>query len=65
MTPPDDPPGHRSLHDVYGDEIRERAAQLRRQYPNCDVEFIVNSLEYDLGMRAATIRRALAAADPS
>jgi hypothetical protein len=43
----------------YGDEIRQRAAQLRRQYPGCGDDFIVHSLEYDLGLRPSVIQRAL------
>lgn len=63
MSSTPDRDGHRPLHDVYGDEIRERAARLRRQYPGCGLDFLVHSLEYELGMRPATIRRALADAD--
>lgn len=63
MAVDSDPASHRSLHDVYGDEIRARAARLRRQYPGCGLDFLVHSLEYELGMRPATIRRALADAD--
>ncbi len=63
MTAKKEAGGHRGLHELYGSEIRERAAQLRRQYPGCDDDFVVHSLEYDLGMRPATIRRALATND--
>ncbi len=61
MTTPPSAARHRSLVDVYGGDIRARAEALRAQYPGCGDDFVVCTLEYDLGLRAETIRRALRA----
>ena len=55
--PPRPAPGVREA--AYGAEIRARAASLRRRYPDCGIEYIVHSLEYELGLRAGVIRRVL------
>jgi hypothetical protein len=51
---------HKPLHVTFGDSIRAAANKLQAQYPQAGVDFIVHCLEYDLGMRPTTIRKALA-----
>lgn len=48
------------IQEAFGDAIRAAARKLWTQYPSADIEFVVHCLEYDLGMRPAVIRTALA-----
>lgn len=65
MSAASDSSPHVPMHVLYGDEIRARAAVLRRQYPGCGIDFIVCSLEYDTGLRPAVLRRALTEETPA
>lgn len=47
------------LHQIFGARIRDAADELRERYPEAGPRFIVETLEYDLGIRAAVIEQAL------
>lgn len=46
-------------------EIRRRASALWVQYPGAPLDFIVFSLEYESGVRAQVLRRALSDLEPT